>query len=235
MDLILVAIIPGLTGYLEGLQLQRRLMSLRQQEKIRDILLLLEHPPVLTLGKNADETHFLFSPADLADQGCKVYRTERGGDVTYHGPGQIVGYSIMHLKENGIKLRKYIWLLEQVFIDLLAEEYALQAYRDPNYRGVWLQNRKITAIGCAVKQWVTLHGFAFNVNTNLEHFQFIHPCGITDKGITSLQAIFGSPLDLSSVQKLVIKYFCRSFAKEPQIISGQELQKLLASDFSAFA
>ncbi|MGI6551720.1 MAG: lipoyl(octanoyl) transferase LipB [Bacillota bacterium] len=201
MDPILVAILPGLTGYPEGLQLQRQLLSLRQQKKIQDILLLLEHPPVLTLGKNADETHILFSPAALEDQGIKVYGTDRGGNVTYHGPGQIVGYPIIHLKENGINVRKYIWLLEQVFIDLLEKEYALEACRDPDYRGVWLQNQKITAIGCAVKHWVTIHGFAFNVNTNLEHFKLINPCGITDKGMTSLQAIFGYPLELEFSSK----------------------------------
>lgn len=227
MERILVTILPGLIDYQEGLRLQKSLLTMRQQNKVGDIMLLLEHTPVLTLGKNADDTHILFPAETLEAQGIKVYKADRGGDVTYHGPGQIVGYPIIHLRENGITVRKYAGLLEQVFIDLLGKEYSLKANRDPDYPGVWLGKQKITAIGCAVKKWVTLHGFAFNVNTNLEHFRAINPCGIIDRGVTSLQAVFGYPLELDPVKEQIIKYFCRSLGKEPEMITWRELQELM--------
>jgi lipoyl(octanoyl) transferase len=227
MEPILVTVLPGLIDYQEGLNLQRALLSLRQQNKIGDILLLLEHPPVLTLGKHADENHILFPAETLEAQGIKVYETDRGGDVTYHGPGQVVGYPIIHLQENRLSVRQYVWLLEQLFIDLLDKEYSLEAYRDPDYPGVWFDKQKITAIGCAIKKRVTIHGFAFNVNTNLEHFKVINPCGIIDRGVISLQSIFGYPLKMDLVKKLIIEYFCRSFEKKPEIITWQELQKMM--------
>ena len=227
MEPILVTVLPGLIDYQEGLNLQRALLSLRQQNKIGDILLLLEHPPVLTLGKHADENHILFPAETLEAQGIKVYETDRGGDVTYHGPGQVVGYPIIHLQENRLSVRQYVWLLEQLFIDLLDKEYSLEAYRDPDYPGVWFDKQKITAIGCAIKKRVTIHGFAFNVNTNLEHFKVINPCGIIDRGVISLQSIFGYPLEMDLVKKLIIEYFCRSFEKKPEIFTWQELQKMM--------
>lgn len=227
MKPISVAVLPGLVDYPAGLRLQRELMSLRQQNRVGDLLLLLEHPPVLTLGKNADDRHILYAPEVLEAQGIKVYKVDRGGDVTYHGPGQIVGYPIIHLRENGLSVRKYVWLLEQVFINLLEQEYSLAAYRDSGYPGVWLQNDKITAVGCSVKKWVTMHGFAFNVNTNLEHFKAINPCGIMDRGVTSLQAIFGCPVELAFARELIIKHFCNCFEREPELITEQELQELM--------
>lgn len=230
MQPILVAVLPGLTDYQEGLSLQRRLLTLRQQNKVQDILLLLEHPPVLTLGKNADDSNILFTPEALEAQGIKVYETDRGGDVTYHGPGQIVGYPIIHLRESGISVRTYVWLLEQLFIDLLDKEYSIEAYRDPDYRGVWIENDKITAIGCAVKRWVTMHGFAFNVNTKLEHFNVIHPCGIIGRGVISLQAILGHPLEMELVKEQVIKYFGATLKKKPHLISDEELRQMIGDE-----
>lgn len=224
---IIVTVLPGLTDYQDSLKLQKTLVTLRKQSKIQDILLLLEHPPILTLGKNADDTHILYSAETLANQGIKIYKSDRGGNVTYHGPGQIIGYPILNIKENNLKVKKYIWLLEQVFIDMLAAEFSVQAYRDPNYRGVWVEDNKITAIGCAVKYGITMHGFAFNVNTNLDHFRLINPCGITEKGITSLKTILGQSVELELINNLIIKYFSMCFDKQPQAIMYQELQKLV--------
>jgi len=224
---IIVTILSGLTDYQESLKLQKTLVALRKQNKIQDILLLLEHPPILTLGKNADLAHILYSEETLANQGIKIYKSDRGGNVTYHGPGQIVGYPILNIRENNLKVKKYIWLLEQVFIDLLATEFSIKAYRDQNYRGVWVDNNKITAIGCAIKNWITMHGFAFNVNTNLDHFKVINPCGITDKGTTSLKTILGHSVELELVNNLIVKYFSICFDKQPQIIMYQDLQKLI--------
>jgi len=230
MESILVTVLPGLTGYPEGLSLQRRLLALRQEKPIPDILLLLEHPPVLTLGKNADDTHILLPKEVLVAQGIHVYPTERGGNVTYHGPGQIVGYPIIHLQENGLGVKEYVARLEQLFIELLAQEYAIEAYRDPEHRGVWIGNDKITAIGVAVKRWVTMHGFAFNVNTNLEHFKMINPCGIIGRGVTSLQAILGRPLDMEAVRRQVIDYFCLTMKRKPQMLSAEELRQRMGDE-----
>lgn len=222
-----MTVLPGLIDYFDGLTLQRRLLALRQQNKIYDILLLLEHPPILTLGKNADNHHILCPEEVLKAKGIKTYRTDRGGDVTYHGPGQIVGYPIINVRENNLKVKNYIWLLEQVFLDLLAKEYSVKAYREPDYRGVWVNDSKITAIGCSVKHGITMHGFAFNVNTDLEHFKVINPCGIASKGVTSLKAILGYDLELDLVNQLVIKYFCNCFNKQPKIIRYEQLKKMM--------
>ncbi|HHW07550.1 MAG TPA: lipoyl(octanoyl) transferase LipB [Clostridia bacterium] len=230
MEPILVTVLPGITGYPEGLSLQRRLLALRQENQIPDILLLLEHPPVLTLGKNANDTHILLPPEVLAARGIQIYQTERGGNVTYHGPGQIVGYPIINLKENGTGVKEYVALLEELFIDLLAKEYAINAYRDPEHRGVWIGDNKITAIGVAVKRWVTMHGFAFNVNTNLEHFKVINPCGIIGRGVTSLQAILGKPLEMEVVRRQVMEYFCRAMKKKPVMLSVEELRQRMGDE-----
>ena len=230
MEPILVTVLPGITGYPEGLSLQRRLLALRQENQIPDILLLLEHPPVLTLGKNANDTHILLPPEVLAARGIQIYQTERGGNVTYHGPGQIVGYPIINLKENGTGVKEYVAVLEELFIDFLAKEYAINAYRDPEHRGVWIGDNKITAIGVAVKRWVTMHGFAFNVNTNLEHFKVINPCGIIGRGVTSLQAILGKPLEMEVVRRQVMEYFCRAMKKKPVMLSVEELRQRMGDE-----
>jgi lipoyl(octanoyl) transferase len=162
----------------------------------------------------------------LEEQGIRVYKINRGGDVTYHGPGQIVGYPILDLNHHGKDLLRFIRRIEEVFIQLLKEEYGITAGRVPKFTGVWVGSEKITAIGFAVKRWVTMHGFAFNVNTNLEHFRWIHPCGITDKGVTSLQKLLGHAEDFDKVTDQVAKYFCKVFDAQPEIIDKQSLYQL---------
>lgn len=219
--------ILGETDYLEALAMQERLLQLRQQNKVPDIMLLLQHPPTLTLGTRENRHNIIAPEAALEVQGVKIYKINRGGDVTYHGPGQIVGYPILNLKGYGKSVRLYVDKLEEVFVRLLREEYCLRAGRGGKYTGVWVGDEKITAIGCAVKRWVTMHGFSFNVNTNLSHYQWIHPCGITDKGVTSLQKILGQPMDLAKVQQQVITHFSRVLNCEPQLIDRQTLQEIL--------
>lgn len=204
---------PGRLDYNEALELQEKMLLLRQQNEIPDTLILLEHPPVLTLGRRGEYENILLSKDILEAQGVKIYEVSRGGDVTYHGPGQIVGYPIMDLTQLGKDVKEYVYKIEEVFIRLLLNEFGMVATRDEKkYTGVWVGNEKITAIGIAVKKWVTMHGFAFNVNTNLDHFHWINPCGIMDKGVTSVKKLMGKEMNFKEMNELVIKYFCEVFA-----------------------
>lgn len=227
MDIISIVLLEGALEYKESLDLQKKLLNLRQKDLINDFLLVLEHPPIITLGKSANASHILFSNETLKVLGVKVYQSDRGGDVTYHGPGQIVGYPIMDIRKNNISIKKYIWMLEQMFIELLKNEYFIPAYREAQNRGVWVNDQKITAIGCAVKSGVTTHGFAFNVSTNLKHFELINPCGIIDKGVTSLEAVLGDPIDFNQVKQIVVDYFCQTFNKQPKFVTGVKLKQMI--------
>mgnify|MGYP000895680336 FL=1 len=214
----------GKMDYGEALKIQERLLKRRQNSEIDDTLLLVEHPPVLTVGIRGSDSNILISRETLEQNGVKIYEVNRGGDVTYHGPGQIVGYPILDLNGHGRDIRDFLFKLENVFIELLRDEYGIEAYRqEKKYTGVWVGDEKITAIGIAVKRWVTMHGFAFNVNTNLEHFKWIIPCGITDKGVTSLQKLLGHPLDFEEVNNKVAEYFCKVFGMEPEVCEISDL------------
>ena len=210
MDINVVCL--GKMDYQESLVIQERLLFMRQQEKIMDTLVLVEHPPVLTLGRRGEYTNIVASKEMLEKQGICVYEVNRGGDVTYHGPGQIVGYPIFHLSNYDRDIKNFVARIEHVIINLLKDEYGIEAYvKEKKYTGVWVDEKKITAIGIAVKRWVTMHGFAFNVNTNLEHYNWINPCGITDKGVTSLQKLLGRSLDIEKVNLQVAHHLCQVF------------------------
>ena len=211
----------GLIEYQVALDLQLKILKLSQQEAIGNVLLLLEHPPVLTIGINGKENNVLISEDMLGEMGVTVFRSNRGGDVTYHGSGQIVAYPIMNLNNFSKDVKDYVRRLEETSISLLKEEFGLNADRKPGFPGVWVGNDKITAIGCAVKRWVTMHGFAFNVNTNLEHFKWINPCGFTDKGVTSLEKLLGESQNMDMVTNHIIKHFTNSFNMEPEIIDKE--------------
>jgi lipoyl(octanoyl) transferase len=214
----------GKIDYQEALRLQENLFNLRIQGKIPDTLLLLEHPAVLTVGRSGKDSNILATSDWLKSNGIDIYEVSRGGDVTYHGPGQIVGYPIMDLNNHGRDIHDFVWKLQETIISLLQEEYNLTVRRDvKKYTGVWVGEEKITAIGIAVKNWVTMHGFAFNVNTRLEHFQWIVPCGITDRGVTSLEKILGSPQDLEKVNQQVVEYFCKAFQMEAEMVDSGKL------------
>lgn len=175
----------GTVGYLEARSLQLDLVEKRRNESIPDTLLLLEHPPVVTLGRRAGEADLLADEAAFAREGVEVVRTDRGGQATYHGPGQLVGYLIFNLYQHGRRLKRFVHQMEEVFIRVLGE-IGIEAGRDEEHRGVWVGNKKITAIGIAVKDSITYHGFAFNLDPTLRHFDLIVPCGITDRGQTSV-------------------------------------------------
>ena len=204
----------GVCDYLSAYQIQLDLVAKRQKGEIEDTLILVEHPPVITLGKSAEDSHILFAEDYLREQGVEIHKIERGGDVTYHGPGQIVGYPIFDIKHGGIGIRTFVENLEQLFIRLLKEEFDIPAGKDPVHTGVWVNGSKITAIGLAVKRGVTMHGFAFNVNTNMSHFQLIVPCGIADRGVTSLEMLTGETQDYERMTELVAEYFCKVFGYE---------------------
>ncbi|MCX7711502.1 MAG: lipoyl(octanoyl) transferase LipB [Clostridia bacterium] len=220
----------GRINYDEALELQEKIMALRQEGKIEDTLLLLEHPPVITIGRRGNESNILLSSEEIKDNGIGIYEVSRGGDVTYHGPGQMVGYPIMDLNNFGKDIKEFVWKVEEVFIRLLDREYGIKAERDEKkYTGVWVGDSKITAIGIAVKRWVTMHGFAFNVNTDLEHFKWIVPCGITDKGVTSVQNILGHAEDFDKMCNVVAKTFCEVFGLEAVYLSKEELLRTISN------
>ena len=201
----------GCVPYLETWELQRSLASQRAADTIPDTLLLLEHPPTYTIGRSGGHAHLLVPPETLAARGATLVEVDRGGDITYHGPGQLVGYPILQIKNHGRDLHQYLRMLEQVLIDGLAT-YGLEGRRFPGYTGVWVGAEKIAAIGIRVNaRGVTSHGFALNVNTNLADFAAIVPCGISAYGVTSLERLLGQPQPLAEVGARVISAFEHSF------------------------
>jgi len=205
----------GLVSYLDGLELQRALVDDRKAGRIPDTLLLLQHPHVLTIGVKKDgRQHILAAPELLAARGVAVFETGRGGDVTYHGPGQLVGYPIVNLDPDRRDVHKYVRDLEEVMIRVCAG-YGLAADRVKGMSGAWIGDAKIGAIGVRISRWVTSHGFAFNVTTDLDFFNLIVPCGIADKAVTSLAAQLGRPVPMAEVEDAFIGHFSSVFAKSP--------------------
>lgn len=202
-----------LVTYENGMKLQQKLVELRQRDEIADQLLLLEHPPVITLGRGGDETNLLATPEALRSQRVRFYETTRGGDITYHGPGQIVGYPILHLGEGNRDVRKYVTNLEEVLIRTVAH-YGITAARVDGKRGIWVGNDKIAAIGVRIARWVTSHGWALNVSTNLDHFRLITPCGLQGTGVTSIERETGRSIPLEEVREVLAANFAEVFARE---------------------
>lgn len=205
----------GKTGYQEALAIQQKLHGLVADGAIGDTLLLLTHPPVLTLGQQANRANVYLSEDQLKQRGIEVFQIDRGGDVTYHGPGQIVGYPIFNLTRHGRDIHEFVFKMQEALIRLLDREFGLVPHRENGkYTGVWIGEDKITAIGIHVKRWTTTHGFAFNVNTDLSHFTWINPCGLSDRGVTSLAKITGEKQDMARITRLVARYFCEVFQME---------------------
>jgi lipoyl(octanoyl) transferase len=206
----------GRVEYEDGLQLMKLFGEARREGLCGDVLLLLEHPPVLTLGRAAKRSNIVASDARLASEGVEIFETDRGGDVTYHGPGQLVGYPIFLLPEHRHDVRRYVRDVEQCVIRTLAE-YGITSGTIPKWPGVWIGQetspdaRKIAAIGVHLSRWLTTHGFALNVNTHLPHFNLIVPCGIREAGVTSLQKELGRPVPMAEVQDKVARHFSEVF------------------------
>ena len=202
----------GTISYADGLEIQKGLVEQRKAGAIPDQLLLLQHPPVITLGVKSrnDRSHIVASPDLLASEGVEVFETGRGGDVTYHGPGQLVGYPIIDLKPDRCDVHQYVRDLEEVMI-LMAAAFGVEAGRIPGLTGAWVGNEKLAAIGVRIARWVTSHGFAFNVNTALNHFDLIVPCGITDKVVTSLNKLIGRQIPMEEVEEVAAESFQQVF------------------------
>jgi lipoyl(octanoyl) transferase len=198
----------GRVDYPAALELQRRLTAERKQGLIPDHLLLLEHPHTITLGRNARQSHVLASDEVLARAGVGVFETDRGGDVTYHGPGQLVGYPILDLREWKRDVGAYVRAIEQVLIDTLGD-YRIEAVRIAGLTGVWVDGCKVAAIGVHISRWVTSHGFALNVSTDLDYFRYIVPCGLT-RPVTSM-AELGVRVTLEEVSRRLAVHFGRIF------------------------
>jgi len=196
----------GVIGYAEALRLQQQKVLQRKSALIPDTLLLLEHPHVYTLGRSARSEHLLVPAETVTALGAEVYHTDRGGDITYHGPGQLVGYPIFDLTQHRRDISWYMRSLEEVFIRLAAE-YGISAGRLAGAPGVWVGDDKLVAVGVHVARWVTSHGFAFNVNTDLSYFGYIVPCGLKDKGVTSLARLTVTPPEMKTVTQQVIENF----------------------------
>lgn len=203
----------GLVPYGEALKLQRELVEERRTGRVPDLLLLLQHPPVITLGVKGDggRSNVLATAERLAELGVEVSETGRGGDVTYHGPGQIVGYPILDLKPDRCDVHRYVRDLEEVMIRVCAD-YGVTAGRINGLTGAWVGNEKIGAIGVRISRWITSHGFAFNVTTNLADFQLIVPCGITAHGVTSLEKATDRDISISAVEDDLARHFTDVFA-----------------------
>ena len=200
----------GFIDYKEAWDLQKSTFENRYKKKVNDVFYLLEHPHTYTLGKVADRKHLVGTDEYLSKNKISVYDIDRGGDITYHGPGQIVGYPIIDLNEWEKDTHKYLRALEEVII-LTCAHYGLKGTREPKYTGVWIEDRKIAAIGIKVGHWITMHGFAFNVNTDLSLFAGIIPCGIPDKDVTSLNRELGRKIDINEVKTLLVKNFKEVF------------------------
>ena len=202
----------GLVPYAEALAMQRALVEERRAGRVGDLLLLLQHPPVLTVGVRGDggRSHVLATDAALERRGIEVCETGRGGDVTYHGPGQIVGYPILDLAPDRRDVHRYVRDLEEVLIRVAAD-YGLAAGRIAGLTGVWVGDEKLAAIGVRISRWVTSHGFALNVATDLEDFKLIVPCGIADRGVTSLEQLLGRPVDIAGVEDRIAERFSEVF------------------------
>jgi lipoyl(octanoyl) transferase len=201
--------------------MQRALVEERRADRVPDLLLLLEHPPVITLGvrTHGGRANILATSERLAELGVELHETGRGGDVTYHGPGQVVGYPILDLRPDRCDVHRYVRDLEEVMIRVCAD-YGIAAGRTPGLTGTWVGAEKIGAIGVRISRWITSHGFAYNVGTNLEHFELIVPCGIADRGVTSIERATGRPVALPEVEDAVVRHFCAVFDRTAVVAAG---------------
>ena len=203
----------GRVSYEDGLHLQEDAVKRLRAGDAPEQLLLLEHPHVFTLGRGADSSNIIADQQQLKSSSVEVHETGRGGDVTYHGPGQLVGYPIINLKPDRCDVHRYVRDIEEVLIRTLAE-YGVKAGRISGLTGVWVGNEKIGAIGVRIARWITSHGFALNVNTDLSYFKMIVPCGITDKGVTSLSRLIGREVELPEIAEVAAARFAEVFGRQ---------------------
>ena len=215
--------IKDLIGYQDALDLQMKVFDLVDKKVYDGVLLILEHKPVLTMGIRTEEQNLLVSENYLKKQGVELFETDRGGDITFHGPGQIVAYPILRFREFGLRLSDYMHHLEKVIIDTL-DHYQIQAYRKEEIPGVWVNDTKICAIGVRAKKFIVYHGLAFNVTTNKNYFNLINPCGITEYKISSMNDFYNNP-NIEEVKDQVIKSFNKVFGVTFEETTLEALEK----------
>lgn len=218
----------GRLPYGSAWDLQGALVQARLAGRVPDLLLFVEHPHVYTLGRGGDERHVLWDERQLAERGVEVYHVDRGGDVTYHGPGQVVGYPIVALRRHGLDAHRYLRDLEEVLIRALAD-FGIAGGRVPGMTGVWVDNAKIAAIGVKFTRWVTSHGFALNVNTDLTYFSGIIPCGLTNRNVTSMARLLGGDVPVPAVHDALRRRFAEVFDVDVQVTPPAALQPWLES------
>lgn len=199
----------GLVAYEDALRLQNRLVQARIEEKIKDLLLILQHPPVITIGKSGKRENILVPQEILQQKGVKAIYTDRGGDVTFHGPGQLILYPILNLRQFGLSVQDYVWRLEETVIRLL-DHFGIKGERIEKWRGVWVKGEKIASLGIHLSHWVSKHGLALNVHPDLNYFDLINPCG-TGRRATSLAKILKEELAMEMIEELIVKYFGEVF------------------------
>jgi lipoyl(octanoyl) transferase len=206
-------------AYAEALALQQSLHESRKRGEVSDNLLLLEHPHVITLGRAANRANILADEQMRAAKNVAVFETGRGGDVTYHGPGQLVGYPIINLAPDAQDVRRYVRNIQEVLVRT-ARDFGVEAEpRGGDLVGVWVGNEKLAAIGIRISRWVTMHGFAFNVTTDLDYFNLIVPCGLSDHGVTSLEKILHRKIELAAVAQSLVQHFGAVFHRQ-MIVKG---------------
>lgn len=208
----------GRIPYGEALTYQEELVRLRREGEVPDQLLLLEHPPVVTMGTSSQQSHVLLSEVERIQKGIELFEVGRGGDVTYHGPGQLVGYPILCLTPDRKDLHRYLRDLEEVLIRTLAS-LGIKAAREEGYTGVWAEEGKLAAIGVRVSSgWITSHGFALNIDPDLDHFSAIVPCGIHDRSVASMAGLLGRPVGLEEVVPPLVESFERVFSRQAHVV-----------------
>jgi lipoate-protein ligase B len=221
----------GQAKYLEVLDLQRRLVELRQENCVPDTLLLVEHEPIITLGRRGSTNNILSNAEELASQGIQLQRVERGGDVTYHGPGQLVVYPIVHLTQRNLSVRGFVDLLEETIIQVLAD-FGIQAGRDAQHRGVWVEDLKVAALGVAIRRWVSFHGIALNISPNMDHFCHINPCELRSEQVTSMAKLLGDTPSMEEVIQKVVGRFAELFPGRWREVSPNEISGKIRAELT---
>ncbi len=216
----------GLIDYQKAWELQHRFWARRVNNEIPDLLLILEHPHVITLGRRGDRSHLLVSSEVLEVLKIPLFHVERGGDVTYHGPGQLVVYPILDLKDYGYRLLRYIDLLIEEVIIRTLKDFGIEAGGDSSNRGVWVRGEKIASIGVTVKQWVSFHGFSLNYETDLKYFELIHPCGLEGVKMTSIKKILGEKVSRERLVERMVSHFKEIFKKRWEMVTIEEILNL---------
>ena len=209
----------GLVEYGDAYRLQRKLFRERLDGQITDTLLLLEHTPTITIGKSGKLENVLASPEQLAEEGISLFFADRGGDVTYHGPGQLVAYPIIDLRKRGRDIHQYVHDLEEVIIRTLGD-FGIEGCRDGTHAGVWVKGEEIAAIGLSVRRWISMHGFAINVNLELQHFSLINPCGFPNRKATSIANLVSKDIPMRAVVESLLAHFSEVFDARMELGTG---------------